>query len=156
MEVSHARQKQDRWCRRGWVFGRPRGCNGSAGSVRRVARALLCVSGMVGALAAGGPSAAQDYDPVADGHALVTMYCTDCHATERTGDSPFATAPRFRELHLRYDVEFLSEALVEGIVTAHPEMPQFEFDPDQAAAIVAYLKSLEPSYDGQMPADLAE
>ncbi|MCY1383033.1 hypothetical protein D9M69_711170 [compost metagenome] len=52
--------------------------------------------------------------------------------------------PRFRDLHLRYDVEFLSEELVEGIVTAHPEMPQFEFVPEQAAAIVAYLKSLEP------------
>jgi mono/diheme cytochrome c family protein len=35
------------------------------------------------------------------------------------------------------------EALVDGIVTAHPEMPQFEFDPEQAAAIVAYLKRLE-------------
>lgn len=91
-----------------------------------------------------GASAAQEYDPVEDGRALVTMYCTDCHATEKTGESPFPTAPRFRDLHLRYDVEFLSEALVEGIVTAHPEMPQFEFDPDQAAAIIAYLKWLEP------------
>ncbi|WP_127753268.1 cytochrome c [Devosia sp. 1566] len=88
--------------------------------------------------------AAQEYDPVEEGHALATMYCMDCHATETAGESPFATAPRFRDLHLRYDVELLSEALVEGIVTAHPEMPQFEFDPAQAAAIVAYLKSLKP------------
>jgi cytochrome c len=87
---------------------------------------------------------AQDYNPIEDGRALVTMYCTDCHATGATGESPLAIAPRFRDLHLRYDVEFLTEALVEGIVTAHPEMPQFEFDPDQAAAIVAYLKTLEP------------
>lgn len=90
-------------------------------------------------------SFAQEFDPVSDGHALVTMYCTDCHATEATGESPLPIAPRFRDLHLRYDVEFLSEALVEGIVTAHPEMPQFEFDPEQAAAIVAYLKTLEPA-----------
>ncbi len=61
-----------------------------------------------------------------------------------TGDSPLAQAPHFRDLYLRYDVQDLSEALVEGIVTAHPEMPQFEFDPDQAAAIVAYLETLEP------------
>ncbi|MET3900920.1 cytochrome c [Devosia sp. UYZn731] len=87
---------------------------------------------------------ADEFDPVSTGHNLVSTYCTDCHATERTGDSPFPTAPRFRDLHLRYDVENLSEALVEGIVTAHDEMPEFEFDPDQAAAIVAYLKSLEP------------
>jgi cytochrome c len=90
-----------------------------------------------------GSLAAQEFDPVEDGRALVTMYCADCHAIGNTGDSPLAIAPKFRDLHLRYDVEFLSEALVEGIVTAHPEMPQFEFDPDQAAAIVAYLKSLE-------------
>ena len=74
---------------------------------------------------------------------LVTTYCADCHAIGATGESPFEPAPHFRDLHLRYDVELLSEALVEGIVTAHPDMPEFEFDPDQAAAIVAYLKSLE-------------
>jgi cytochrome c len=90
------------------------------------------------------PAAAAERDPVALGHSLVSMYCTDCHATEIVGESPFAAAPRFRDLHLRYDVDFLSEALVEGIVTAHPEMPQFEFDPTQAKAIVAYLKSLGP------------
>lgn len=93
------------------------------------------------------PVSAQEYDPVKQGHELVTMYCADCHATEATGASPFPTAPQFRDLHLRYDVELLSEALVEGIVTAHPEMPQFELDPDQAAAIVAYLKTLEPRTD---------
>ena len=91
-----------------------------------------------------GPLVAQDIDRVAEGQALVSMYCADCHATQSTGNSPLAIAPRFRELHLRYDVSFLSEALVEGIVTAHPEMPQFEFDPEQASAIIAYLKSLEP------------
>ena len=91
-----------------------------------------------------GSTAAQDARPVDQGQALVNMYCADCHATQATGESPLAIAPRFGDLHLLYDVSFLSEALVEGIVTAHPDMPQFEFDPEQAAAIVAYLKSLEP------------
>lgn len=83
-------------------------------------------------------------DAIADGYLLVDEYCSDCHAVGATGDSPLAIAPRFRELYLRYDVEDLSESLVEGIVTAHPEMPEFEFDPLQAEAIVLYLKSLEP------------
>jgi cytochrome c len=96
---------------------------------------------------------AQADDAVAAGRALVQMYCTDCHATEMTGESPLAIAPRFRDLHLRYNVEHLAEALVEGIVTAHPEMPQFEFDPDQAAAIIAYLKTLEPEQGGGRPGD---
>jgi cytochrome c len=32
---------------------------------------------------------------------------------------------------------------VGGIATAHPDMPQFQFDPVDAEAIIAYLKSLE-------------
>ncbi len=91
-----------------------------------------------------GPAPAAD-DAVVAGKAIVQMYCSDCHATETIGVSPLAIAPKFRDLHRRYDVEHLSEALVEGIVTAHPEMPQFEFDPDEAAAIIAYLKTLEPT-----------
>lgn len=102
--------------------------------------ALILAAG----LAITGPAGA-DEASIAEGRALVTLYCSDCHATGTTGDSKLAIAPRFRELYLRYDVEDLSEALVEGIVTAHPEMPEFEFDPDQAAAIVDYLKSLEPA-----------
>lgn len=87
--------------------------------------------------------AAQDPTAVEDGRALVTMYCADCHATGQQGESLLTIAPAFRELHLRYDVEFLSEALVEGTFTVHPDMPEFEFDPQQAEAIVKYLKSLE-------------
>jgi cytochrome c len=113
-------------------------------------RVLPIAAGLAGGLFLIGFALAQETDPVSAGHALVSMYCTDCHATEATGDSPFSTAPRFRDLYLRYDVELLVEALVEGIVTAHPEMPQFEFDPDQANAIVAYLKTLEPKSWGRL------
>lgn len=86
---------------------------------------------------------AQDQPAVAEGLELVSTYCADCHAIGAADDSPFPPAPPFRELHLRYDVEFLGEALVEGIVTGHPDMPEFEFDPVQAEAIIAYLKTLE-------------
>lgn len=76
------------------------------------------------------------------GFALVTSYCSDCHAVGTSGDGIHPTAPRFRELHLRYDVSLLDEALVEGII-AHPDMPEFEFDAPQAEAIIQYLKALE-------------
>lgn len=95
-------------------------------------------------LALTAPAVAQEYGDVMLGRELVTTYCADCHAVGAEGTSPFPPAPLFRELYKRYDVEFLAEALVEGIVTSHPDMPEFEFDPDQAGAIVAYLKSLEP------------
>lgn len=78
------------------------------------------------------------------GSQLVEDYCAECHATRTEGESPFQPAPPLRDLHDRYDVELLEEALVEGLVTSHESMPEFEFDPDQARAIVEYLQSLQP------------
>ena len=52
-------------------------------------------------------------------------------------------APPFRTLHERYPVDDLEEPLAEGIVTGHPTMPEFRFDPGQVGDIIAYLKSLE-------------
>jgi len=46
-------------------------------------------------------------------------------------------------LHQRYPVESLEESLAEGIITGHPTMPEFRFDPSQVADVIAYLKSLE-------------
>lgn len=80
---------------------------------------------------------------VRQGEGLARTHCARCHAIGRTGDSPFGEAPRFRELHTRYPVEDLGEALTEGISTGHPAMPEFRFDPDQAQDLIAYLKSLE-------------
>jgi hypothetical protein len=42
-------------------------------------------------------------------------------------------------------VENLSEALAEGIIVGHPEMPRFELTPHQIEDFLSYLKSLEPS-----------
>jgi len=80
---------------------------------------------------------------VKDGETLARTNCARCHAIGRAGASPLRDAPPFRELHTRYPVEDLSEALAEGIRTGHPSMPEFCFDPDQAEALIAYLKSLE-------------
>ena len=77
------------------------------------------------------------------GHSLLDVYCSACHAIGPAGDSPHPEAPPFRTLHERYDVGDLEEALVEGLVSGHPDMPEFEFEPEQATAIVAYLRSLE-------------
>jgi hypothetical protein len=45
--------------------------------------------------------------------------------------------------HERYPVEDLQEPLAEGIITGHPAMPEFRFDPGQVGDIIAYLKSIE-------------
>ncbi len=80
---------------------------------------------------------------VQNGYAFAEAHCASCHAIGRVGESPLRTAPAFRTLHLRYPVESLAEALAEGIVTAHPAMPQFRLDVAQIGDLIAYLKSLE-------------
>lgn len=77
------------------------------------------------------------------GFVIVRTNCSRCHAIGKIGDSPLPIAPPFRTLHARYPVEDLEEPLAEGIVTGHPTMPEFRFDPGQVGDIIAYLKSLE-------------
>lgn len=85
---------------------------------------------------------AEDGSP-ALGQKLAQEWCAKCHAIGPFGASPLPVAPPFRDLHLRYDVEDLAESLAEGILVGHPTMPNFRFDPDQIANLIAYLKSLE-------------
>ncbi|NDW05455.1 c-type cytochrome [Jiella pacifica] len=88
-------------------------------------------------------AAAEDLSQLAAGQRLLEENCARCHAVTRTGDSPHPEAPPFRTLSERYPVEQIEEALVEGLSTGHPDMPQFIFTPAKAAAIVAYLKSIQ-------------
>jgi mono/diheme cytochrome c family protein len=77
------------------------------------------------------------------GRVLLQTHCAQCHAIGRVEPSPLGIAPPFRELHKRYPVEELAESLAEGIVTGHPTMPEFRFDPAQIGDVIAYLKTLE-------------
>jgi hypothetical protein len=54
-------------------------------------------------------------------------------------------APAFRTLSNKYPVENLAESLAEGIVSGHPDMPIFVFSPQDVAAIIDYLQSVQPS-----------
>lgn len=80
---------------------------------------------------------------IAEGRQLVETRCAACHAIGPTGASPRPDAPAFRDLHKRYPVEQLAEALAEGLVTGHPDMPVVAFDEAQVASVLAYLRSLE-------------
>jgi mono/diheme cytochrome c family protein len=77
------------------------------------------------------------------GLAIVRANCSRCHAIGKVGESPLPIAPPFWTLHEGYPVEDLEEPLAEGIVTGHPTMPEFRFDPGQVGDIIAYLKTLE-------------
>jgi len=102
--------------------------------------ALLLASGVT---AAALDSAAQD-DLVAKGHAIAEQDCARCHAIGPTGKSQLPIAPAFRTLSERYPIEDLEEALAEGIVSGHPEMPEFVFSPSEVDALIAYLQSVQP------------
>ena len=77
------------------------------------------------------------------GERLLARHCGSCHAVGRSGGSPQKDAPAFRTLGSRYPVESLEEALGEGFMSGHPDMPEFKFDGDEVGAIIAYLKSIQ-------------
>src|SRR5271166_2166529 len=77
------------------------------------------------------------------GETLLAAKCSSCHATGRTGASPQSAAPPFRELSRKYPIEGLAESLAEGLSVGHPDMPEFIFEPDEIAAILAYLNSIQ-------------
>ena len=86
---------------------------------------------------------AQDTAALKRGEALLAKDCARCHATARTGESRHPQAPLFRALAKRYPIESLEEALGEGIISGHPDMPEFRFEADDVGAIIAYLKSIQ-------------
>jgi mono/diheme cytochrome c family protein len=88
------------------------------------------------------PAVAQDVS-ARRGEVLLTRLCSSCHAVGRSGASPHAMAPPFRTLGRNYRIEALEEALAEGLVSGHPDMPEFKFSAADVGAIIDYLKSIQ-------------
>ena len=74
---------------------------------------------------------------------LLERHCGACHAVGRTGASKRRQAMPLRQLGRHYPVESLQEALAEGLISGHPDMPEFKFGPDDVGAIIDYLKSIQ-------------
>lgn len=85
--------------------------------------------------------------PTARGEAIAKKHCARCHSVGETGESPMGLAPPFRDLSKRYPIDDLAEALAEGIVTGHPAMPHFTFEPREIDALLTYIAGLAPSYE---------
>src|SRR4051812_3438422 len=85
------------------------------------------------------------------GARIAQTYCAGCHATGRSGSSPLAEAPPFRELSQRGDLlDLLSEGMIagpglqeEGERRRHPRMPSAPLDEAQLGDLVAYLRSIQ-------------
>jgi cytochrome c len=105
-----------------------------------LAHAVVAVTGLAIVLAATPATSAGN---VEQGRRLAITHCARCHSIDKVTPSPLRIAPPFRTLHTRYPVEDLEEPLAEGLVTGHPRMPEFRFEPDQIADFIRFLKSLE-------------
>lgn len=86
---------------------------------------------------------------VEDGQAVAEANCASCHAIGATGESANPKAPIFRVLLARYSANTLETELAEGIRVAHAPMPQFQFRPEAAVGLVAYLRAVQTRDPGQ-------
>jgi len=80
------------------------------------------------------------------GKALATTYCSVCHDISGGRHSPVSAAPPFAQVVTRWPVEYLAEALAEGISVNHQQkvqMPEFTFEPEQIDNLLAYLETLK-------------
>jgi len=77
-----------------------------------------------------------------DGRDIAEAQCAACHAVGEYGESAVPEAPPFRTLLSRYRADVLEEELINGIRVAHP-MPDFQFNPQGADALIAYLSSIQ-------------
>ncbi|MEA2876399.1 MAG: cytochrome c [Hyphomicrobiales bacterium] len=108
--------------------------------LRTQSRQWVCVAVFLSAALSA--ATAQTSPTVQRGLNLALANCARCHSIDKVSPSPFALAPPFRDLHLRYPVEDLAESLAEGIVTSHQNMPEFRLDPGQVGDFIDFLKSL--------------
>ena len=99
--------------------------------------ALLAASLVIAA------AGARAEDPTsAAGRILAETNCAACHALGKTGDSPFAAAPPFRDVAGRYTEEELLDGFMEGLPVRHEAMPDWDMTEDQAIALTLFIMSL--------------
>lgn len=81
-------------------------------------------------------------DP-ARGLDIADRNCSLCHQVTAQGASPHLKAPPFATLAQRYPLEALGEALAEGIVVGHRDMPQIMLEPQQIQDLLTYLQTIQ-------------
>ncbi|NOT39851.1 MAG: cytochrome c [Alphaproteobacteria bacterium] len=84
-----------------------------------------------------------------DGRTVAERNCASCHAIGSMGESPNPRAPLFRTVLSRYDAGMLSTELIVGIRVAHAPMPQFQFNPAAADALISYMRSIQTRDPGR-------
>lgn len=118
-------------------------CSGTNAMNHRLKCSCVALFTLIATSIAWEGSVAQDKG-VAHGMSLVKLNCASCHAIGETDKSTHPEAPAFRTLSDCYPLDALEEAFAEGIVTGHPDMPEFVATPVQIADIIAFIETLNP------------
>lgn len=84
-----------------------------------------------------------DISLIDTGRDIAERNCASCHSIERTGESPLPEAPPLRYALVDFDIEALATDFREHIQVGNDVMPEFDFNPLQTDALMAYLLSLE-------------
>lgn len=79
---------------------------------------------------------------IAKGRAFAEANCARCHAVGTTDHSPNPRSIPFRFVGRLYPIDYLAEALAEGIAVSH-EMPEFVLEADQVEPLLLYLDSIQ-------------
>lgn len=112
-------------------------------SVRKPYWAAICLAASISPATASGETYPSDGASIAAGRELAELHCATCHAVGENDVSAQEGAPVFRDISDRYPLESLEEALAEGIVTGHENMPEFAFEPSDINAFLGYLSSIQ-------------
>jgi cytochrome c len=91
----------------------------------------------------GSAFAEEESELISIGRELISRRCSGCHAIAAADVSRHPQAPPFRTLGKRYPIKSLEEALAEGIYTGHPDMPEYQFQPQNIKAVITYLQSIQ-------------
>ena len=84
-----------------------------------------------------------DIERMGQGEAMVENLCAQCHAIGAEDQSLHPDAPALRDLSKRLKLEDLRTPLTEGLITGHPDMPEWAFEPHHVDALLYYLDSLQ-------------
>jgi cytochrome c len=91
----------------------------------------------------GNPALADDA-LLALGKTLAEKNCATCHAVAVSGNSPLRDVAPFRDIAISYKDGELEKAFNAGTISDHPLMQGWRMNPQESAALAAYIMSLAP------------
>ena len=93
-----------------------------------------------------GEAVAKDQSKLVLGESIARSKCSFCHAIGKSDPSPSRTNANtsFRDLHLRFPIAMLSDAVKTGNIAGHDEMPSFKLSPAEVSALLLYIDSFSP------------